>query len=125
VSKQCRHVQEIRLTVPALVYDELRLDVLEKLLSLQRDLMAAGKRKSICVVLDDCSYGNDFWRSAPVAELARNGRHSLCTREGGGLHVQDSVGHLVDLFEASPVVERRPASPVVERMPATLRCLHF
>ena len=36
-----------RLTVPSLVYDDLRLDVIEKVLSIQRELLARNKAKSI------------------------------------------------------------------------------
>ena len=68
-----------RLTVPSLVYDSMRIDVIEKVLSIQRELLAKNKRKSICIVCDDCSYDRSWWRSAPIAELARNGRHSLVT----------------------------------------------
>ena len=68
-----------RLTCPSLVYDSLRVDVLERVLSIQRELLSMNKRKSICVVCDDCSYDKSFWRSAPIAEIARNGRHSLIT----------------------------------------------
>jgi hypothetical protein len=35
-----------RMTVPSLVYDEMRLDVIEKVLSLQRELLAKKQRKA-------------------------------------------------------------------------------
>ena len=54
-----------RMTVPSLVYDEMRLDVIEKVLSLQRELLATNKGKHICIVCDDCSYDKSFSRSVP------------------------------------------------------------
>lgn len=77
----CQSSQDMfRSLIPAeLVYAEFRVDVIEKLLSLQRELLAQNKQRNICIVLDDCSYRKDFWRSPAMASLVRNGRHSLVT----------------------------------------------
>ena len=61
-----------------LIFDELRLDVIERLMDIQSEIAAAKRRvRSVLLVLDDTSWEAKAFRTpSPIlARLYRNGRH--------------------------------------------------
>ena len=70
-----------RSVMPApLVYDKgIELGVIETMLTIQRELIAIGKRRECLLILDDVSYDKLAFRSAVLGDAWRNGRHAAIT----------------------------------------------
>ena len=65
---------------PQLVYDKgIELGVIESLLTIQREIIAGGKRRECLLILDDVSYDKTAFRSAVLGDAWRNGRHAVVT----------------------------------------------
>ena len=64
----------------SLIYPELREDVIENMLKLNRELALKNKTKSILLIFDDLSYDKSIFRTSKVLlDLAKNGRHCMIT----------------------------------------------
>lgn len=57
------------------VYSNFSHDKLERLLSLQRELIRRGKKRSVLLILDDCLYQKNTLKSTAMRDLFFNGRH--------------------------------------------------
>ena len=64
---------------PSCVYDGFEVPVLEAIMDTQKELIAKGKVRWVCVVLDDCSYDARAWREKATGAAFRNSRHYNCT----------------------------------------------
>ena len=52
---------------------------MERMLSVQRELIRRGKNRSVMLILDDCLYQKGVLKSAAMRDLFFNGRHLNCT----------------------------------------------
>ena len=57
------------------IYSQFSHEKLASLLSLQRELIRRGKRRSVLIVMDDCLYQKSVLRSTAMRDLFFNGRH--------------------------------------------------
>lgn len=57
------------------IFSSFNQEKLEKLLSLQRELIRRGKKRSVLLILDDCLYQKNVLRSTAMRDLFFNGRH--------------------------------------------------
>ena len=57
------------------IFSEFSHEKLERLLSLQRELIRRGKKRSVLLILDDCLYQKGILRSTSMRDLFFNGRH--------------------------------------------------
>ena len=57
------------------VFSQFSNDKLERLLSLQRELIRRGKKRSVLLILDDCLYQKGVLKSTAMRDLFFNGRH--------------------------------------------------
>ena len=64
---------------PSCVYDGFHVSVLEAAMETQKELIAKGKTRRICVVLDDLSFDAKSLREKAVGAAFRNSRHYNCT----------------------------------------------
>ena len=64
---------------PQFVFDGFNVSVLEAVMETQKQLLARGKVRRICVVLDDLSFDAKAFREKVVGAAFRNSRHYNCT----------------------------------------------
>lgn len=57
------------------LYSQFSNDKLERLLSLQREVIRRGKKRSVLLILDDCLYQKGVLRTTAMRDLFFNGRH--------------------------------------------------
>ena len=57
------------------IFSQFSHDKLERLLSLQRELIRRGKKRSVLLILDDCLYQKGVLKSTAMRDLFFNGRH--------------------------------------------------
>ena len=57
------------------IFNQFSNDKLERLLSLQRELIRRGKARSVLLILDDCLYQKGVLKSTSMRDLFFNGRH--------------------------------------------------
>lgn len=57
------------------IFNQFSHEKLERLLSLQRELIRRGKKRSVLLVLDDCLYQKGVLKSQAMRDLFFNGRH--------------------------------------------------
>lgn len=57
------------------IFDHFSQDKLERVMSLQRELVNRGKKRSILIILDDCLYQKGVLKSTAMRSLFFNGRH--------------------------------------------------
>ena len=59
----------------ACVFDHFSQDKLERLVSLQRELVNRGKKRNVLIILDDCMYQKGVLKSTCMRSIFFNGRH--------------------------------------------------
>lgn len=59
----------------ACIFSAFSQEKLERLLSLQRELIRRGKKRSVLLILDDCLYQKNVLKSTAMRDLFFNGRH--------------------------------------------------
>lgn len=57
------------------IYSQFSQEKLERLLSLQREIIRRGKTRSVLLILDDCLYQKGILKSTAMRDLFFNGRH--------------------------------------------------
>ncbi|OUU49628.1 MAG: hypothetical protein CBC12_07335 [Candidatus Puniceispirillum sp. TMED52] len=57
------------------IFSQFSQDKLERLLSLQREIIRRGKTRSVLLILDDCMYQKGILKSTAMRDLFFNGRH--------------------------------------------------
>lgn len=57
------------------VYDTLDLSVIDRTLSMQKELGEKGKERNVLLCADDCAFDKSVWRSSTVRALFMNARH--------------------------------------------------
>tara|TARA_B110001450_G_C17651616_1_gene493530 strand:- start:975 stop:1817 length:843 start_codon:yes stop_codon:yes gene_type:complete len=57
------------------IYDHFNQDAVDRLVSLQRELVTQGKKRTVMLVLDDCMYSKNVLRSKSMRSIFFNGRH--------------------------------------------------
>jgi hypothetical protein len=57
------------------VYDEFSVDRLERVISVQQQLVSQGKKRSVLIIMDDCMYNKNVFTSTAMRNLFYNGRH--------------------------------------------------
>ena len=74
--------QDFLSMVPAsCLYDTLDLSVVDRALTIQKELGERGKERSVLLCADDCAFDKSIWRSSTVRALFMNARHhriSVC-----------------------------------------------
>ena len=61
------------------IYDHFDQDAVDRLVSLQRELVNRGKKRTVMLVLDDCMYAKGVLRSKSMRSIFFNGRHDHIT----------------------------------------------
>jgi hypothetical protein len=57
------------------IYNEYRADVIEKIVSKQKQLVKKGNTNRVFIILDDCMYDKKFLREKIMRQIFYNGRH--------------------------------------------------
>jgi hypothetical protein len=57
------------------IYNEYRSDVIEKIVSKQKQLVKKGNTNTVFIILDDCMYDKKFLREKIMRQIFYNGRH--------------------------------------------------
>ena len=57
------------------IHGNLDLDVIERALEVQKELLERNKLRSLLLVADDCAFNKGVWRSPTVRSAFFNGRH--------------------------------------------------
>lgn len=57
------------------VFDHFSQEKLDKVVSLQRELVNRGKKRTVLILLDDCMYQKNVLRSTSMRSIFFNGRH--------------------------------------------------
>lgn len=60
---------------PSCVHDHLDLNIVERALAAQKELLEKGKERTLLLVADDCAFDKSVWRSSTVRSAFMNGRH--------------------------------------------------
>ena len=61
------------------IFDHFSQEKLERTVSLQKELVSRGKRRTVCIILDDCLYQKGILRSNAMRSIFFNGRHDNIT----------------------------------------------
>ena len=61
------------------LFNSFSLEKIERMLTLQTELIRRGKQRSITLILDDCMYQKGLLKSTCLRNLLFNGRHKLVT----------------------------------------------
>ena len=97
---------------PSCVYDEFKVPVLETIMETQKELIAKGKNRRVCLVLDDLSFDAKAFREKAVGAAFRNSRHYNCSLVVTAQAVYDlppSLRQQVDVLFAlrDPIMQSR------------------
>ena len=60
---------------PSCIFDHFSQDKLDRVVSLQRELVSRGKKRTVLVILDDCLYQKNVLKSTAMRSIFFNGRH--------------------------------------------------
>ena len=63
----------------ACIYDHFNQDALDKVVAVQKELVAKGKTRNIMILLDDCLYQKNVLKSTSMRHIFFNGRHDNIT----------------------------------------------
>ena len=61
------------------IFNAFNQEKLERMLSVQRELIRRGKSRSVLLIMDDCLYQKGVLRSSAMRDLFFNGRHLNCS----------------------------------------------
>ena len=73
----------------AWIYNSFAAHKLDTMLTMQRDLIKAGKRRSLFVIMDDCMYDKKVLKGLGMRDLFMNGRHLSLTLCNAVQYVMD------------------------------------
>lgn len=57
------------------IYDHFSQEALDRVVSVQRELVNRGKRRTVLIILDDCMYQKNVLKSTSMRSIFFNGRH--------------------------------------------------
>ena len=57
------------------IYDHFSQDKLERAISVQQEMVARGKKRSLLIIMDDCMYNKNVFTSTAARVACMNGRH--------------------------------------------------
>lgn len=57
------------------IFDHFNQDKIERIVSLQRELVSRGKKRTVLILLDDCMYAKGCLKSTAMRSIFLNGRH--------------------------------------------------
>ena len=64
---------------PCCIFDHFSQEKLERTVSLQKELVARGKKRTVLILLDDCLYQKGVLKSTAMRHIFFNGRHdNIC-----------------------------------------------
>jgi hypothetical protein len=94
------------------VYDGFNVNILEAVMETQKELIAKGKVRRVCIVLDDLSFDAKAFREKAVGAAFRNSRHyncSLCITAQAVYDLLPSLRQQVDVVFAlrDPIAQSR------------------
>jgi hypothetical protein len=73
-------IEEFQQIVPrSFIYTQVDTDVISRIMTTQRKLIAKGRRRNILLILDDCLSTEGFGKSEAMTDLFQNGRHQQVT----------------------------------------------
>lgn len=58
------------------IYDHFSQDKLERAVSVQQEMVARGKKRSLLIIMDDCMYNKTVFTSNAARSIMMNGRHN-------------------------------------------------
>jgi len=79
-------LREFREFLPeACIFDHFAQEKLDKLVTVQRELVSQGKKRTVLIILDDCIYEKGVLKSTAMRYIFFNGRHDhislICTAQ--------------------------------------------
>jgi len=57
------------------IFDHFNQEKLERVVTLQKELVSRGKKRTVLIILDDCMYNKAVLKSMAMREIFYNGRH--------------------------------------------------
>ena len=83
------------------IYDHFSQDKLERAITVQKEIIARGKKRSLLIIMDDCMYNKNVFTSSAARSIMMNGRHdyiSLICCCQYALDLPSSVRSQIDLI---------------------------